>query len=140
MAEPNASPCGCDCGLFTSDETSDETTSTSSLAGGWTNCECRFCGTNQACTVPCSEITRYFTALSRGKYHEFTEACRAFRGLEDFTEDFKANHPKFCGDCIDHGLLQLRVEAVRRAKKRREEFANDNKSAKQRGFPGAPSS
>ena len=136
MAEPNAPLCGCDCGLFMSDETA----SSSILDVGWTNCECRFCGTNQACTVACSEVLRYSIALSRGKHHEFTQACRSFRGREDFTEDFKASHPKFCGDCIDHGLLQLRVEAVRRAKKRREEFANDNKPAKQRGFPGAPSS
>ena len=105
MAETNVPLCGCDCGLFMSRRIH-------LWSGGWTNCECRICGTNQACTVPCSEILRYSTALTRGKHHEFTQACRLFRGVADYTEDFKASHPKFCGDCIDHGLLKLSVEAV----------------------------
>ena len=130
MTESNLPACGCDCGFFASDPPSE----------WWSNCECRLCGTNQACTVPCSEIRRYFTAIQRGKAHEFNQACVPFRSPADFTEEFKANHPKFCGSCIDHGILQLNVEGVPRPIKRREEFADDNKSAKQRAFPGAPSS
>ena len=108
MAETNVPLCVCDCGLFMSDETA----SISSLHVGWTHCECRICGTNQACTVPCSEILGYSTALTRGKLHEFTQACRLFRCVSDYSEDFKASHRKFCGSCIDHGLLQFSVEAV----------------------------
>ena len=74
------------------------------------------------CNVACPEIRRCFTALCRGKYCEFNEDIREFRGFGDLTEEFKLKYPKFCGDCMRHGLLQLRVEAVRRARKRRAEF------------------
>ena len=91
--------------------------------------------------VVCAEIVRYFTALCRGrdKYHEFIDDVQAFPRSEDLTEDCKVKHPKFCWDCMDHGLLQLRVEAVRRARKRRAEF-DDNASANQRPCFGSSSS
>ena len=114
MAEPIAPLCGCDCSLDTPDAIHS--------SSGLTYCECCHCGTNQACNVACPEIRRCFTALCRGKYCEFNEYIREFRGFGDLTEEFKLKYPKFCGDCMRHGLLQLRVEAVRCARKRRAEF------------------
>ena len=108
MAQMNVPLCGCDCGLCLSGETA----SISSLHVGCTLCECRICGTNQACKVPCSEILRYSTALTCGKLHEFTQASRLFLCVSDYSEDFKASYPKFCGSCMDHGLLHFRGDAV----------------------------
>ena len=36
-----------------------------------------------------------------------------------------SNHPGFCGDCRDHNLLELRKEAVIRARQKRARVARD---------------
>ena len=134
MAQPNAPLCRCDCGLFMSDDSASSIT----LDLGWTKCECRFCGTHEGCTVACSEVLRYTIAVDRGKGDEFSQACPSLRGSEDLTDSFKASHPKFCADCMEHGLLQLKLDAVLRARKRREEFSNVEKPVKAAGLHGSP--
>ena len=109
--------CGCNCdaddGRITLDNFADDEDPVN-----WSCCECKCCGiSGQGCKVPCSEIVRLLVAEQRGK--------DAYALMRAYDENFKLNndeikkeHPKFCDDCREHGLLELRRQAVQRSRKR----------------------
>ena len=111
--------CGCDCGLW---DDSDE-----SPACEWTRCECKVCGIpGQGCKIRCSEVRRWFLAHQRCKDVEFQRACENV----GCSSDTKKEHPKFCEDCVSHGLLDLRRQSVQRSRKRRADAQEDGLAKK----------
>jgi len=109
--------CACDCGERT--PTDDDRRVPLDDEIPWTRCECKCCGdAGQGCRVPLSELARIFIASERGRAEEVAQHMMAEAGL-NLSEDFKRENPKFCDDCIDHGMLGLRHAAVRRVRERR---------------------
>ena len=77
-----------------------------------TCCECKCCGTpGKGCKVRCSELLRMFVAHERGKN------LRMF--TESYHPEMKDQHPLFCEDCRDHGLDELKRQAIANRRKRR---------------------
>ena len=74
------------------------------------------------------------TAEQRGKIKEFELIMRSFDTIREAVQDesIKKNHPKCCGDCVDHGLLELRRQAVQRGRKKRLDEHNTIESATKR--------
>ena len=104
-----ATACSCECGDSDWEDDAED---------DWTFCECTGCGPpGQGCTVRCSEVLRIKVAMERGK--NTGVVARAM--LEDGDSIDKNEHPKFCGDCIEHGLLDLRRKAVQRRRNAEQE-------------------
>jgi hypothetical protein len=78
--------------------------------------------------VPCSERLRVEVAHERGKdiralmlnYDDSGRVLCPYVLME-----LQKEHPKFCGDCRDHGLIALRLEAIQRMRKRVAETLKD---------------
>ena len=127
MSQPKNTLCSCNCAdgdRISLDVDEDR------IEEEWTQCECRQCGTIQGCNVVCSEISRIMIAQQRGKIKEFEQIMRSFDTLHEAVQDasIKKNVPKCCGDCVDHGLLELRRQAVQRGRKRRLDERNSGES------------
>ena len=127
IAEADAA-CGCDCGEYAAEEEGQgqgqgegEGEDQGDL---WSCCECKCCGIlGQGCTVPCSEILRIGTALERGK--DCSILMQRMSTELDLQHLAKEN-PKFCGDCRDHGCLELRRQAVQRMHSRKPKRSPEN--------------
>ena len=101
-----ATACSCECGDSDWEDDGED---------DWTFCECTCCGPpGQGCTVRCSEILRVETCRRRGG-----ALARGILKDGDFFD--KNEHPKFCGDCIEHGLLDLRRKAVQKKRNAEQE-------------------
>ena len=82
---------------------------------GATCCECKCCGLpRQGCNVRCPEFVKMMIARRRGKN------LSVLRDLASSEPIDKEAHPKFCGDCVDHALLDLRRQAVKRKRENTE--------------------
>ena len=80
-------------------------------------CECKCCGLpGQGCNVRCHESVRMMIAIRRGCNLSF------LRDLASSGHVDKEAHPMFCGACVDHALLELRSQAVKR---KREDTGRD---------------
>ena len=85
-------------------------------------CECKCCGIlGQGCTVQCSELVRICVAGKRGK--DCSILMQRLHG--SVARSVAKENPKFCGCCRDHGLLDLRLKAVQRMRKRKRSLEND---------------
>ena len=51
---------------------------------------------------------------------DMVEECEALESLDkaEAVAQVAKKHPKFCGDCIDHGILELERQSQRRRKRR----------------------
>ena len=79
----------------------------------WHKCACTKCGRpGRGCDVTISVIAIGWIAAMRGK--------ELPTSLLD-----ASNHPGFCDDCLDHNLLELRKQAVIRARQKRARVARD---------------
>ena len=129
--------CGCDCGekkvAEDADEDEDEGQGQGQAQGEgegedqgdfFSCCECKCCGIlGQGCTVPCSELLRIGVAEERGK--DCSILTRRMSTELDLQHLAKEN-PKLCGDCRDHGLLDLRLKAVQRMHSRKRKRSPEN--------------
>ena len=114
---PAATVCGCDC----ADAQSRIPLAVDPVVlSGWSCCECQCCGIpDQGCTVQCSDLLRIWTTAERGK--DTKDIVSALWGCCDkitLPTETKKEYPKFCGDCRDHGLLDLRRKATQQRRKR----------------------
>ena len=92
----------------------------------WTYCECKLCGPDgQGCKVRCDELCRGLFTLMRGK--SLRELAQAEMDEDGAASVDKDKHPKYCGDCREHALLDLRRKAVKR---RRENDEQERLAAK----------
>ena len=91
--------CGCDCHLDA------DIVDASTTPSGWEQCECVLCGDGR-CRVPVSPLLRSADLIERGRWPAT---------LTDMSAS-----PIYCGSCRDHHLLQIRIDAVRRAREKRQ--------------------
>ena len=119
--------CVCDCGERT--PTDDDRRAPLDDEIPWTRCECKCCGdAGQGCRMALSEVTRICTARYRGRAEEVAQHMN--EAWPNLSEDFKRENPKFCGDCMDHGVLVLRRAAVQKARERRAAASRERKGSK----------
>ena len=85
----------------------------------WSCCECKFCGIRgEGCKVRCHEICRITVAEERSA-----------GGEEGFPAEIEEEHPKFCENCLEHGVLDLHLKAAQRGEKRRADAQEDSASS-----------
>ena len=135
MSQPDDTLCCCNCADGDSSNIDEEWLNRLEERG-WSQCECRHCGTIQGCNVPVSDAMRFIIAHKRGKENELQQAMQLFDTAEEEEGSIKKNHPKLCEDCIDHGLLELRRQAVQRGRKRRLDEHNTVVSTTKRASHG----
>ena len=120
--------CGCACGEYAFEPCEGQGEGEGENEGDlWSRCECKCCGIlGQGCIVRCSEILRIETARQRGK--DLSILMQRMSTELDLQHLAKES-PKFCCDCQDHALLELRREAVQRMRWRKRERnpGNDNR-------------
>ena len=79
----------------------------------WTYCECKLCGPDgQGCKVRCDELCRGLFTVMRGK--SLRELAQAEMDEDGAASVDKDKYPKYCEDCREHALLDLRRKAVKR--------------------------
>ena len=122
IAEADAA-CGCGCGEETPEEEGQGQGQGEGEGEGenqgdlWSCCECKCCGIlGQGCLTLCSELLRIETADQRGKDRSILMQRMS---TELDLQHLAKENPKFCGDCMDHGLLELRCKAVQRMHSRK---------------------
>ena len=94
----------------------------------WTYCECKLCGPDgQGCKVRCDELCRGLFTLMRGK--SLRELAQAEMDEDGAASVDKDKYPKYCEDCREHALLDLRRKAVKR---RRENDEQERLAAKRK--------
>ena len=115
-----ACACGCDCGVDDGHILDDDEDPVN-----WSCCECKCCGiAGQGCKMHCSEILRVNLAQKRGEDAAALVSAYDENGVLNHDE-IKKENPKFCGDCREHGLIELRRKAVQRSRKRHVDAEKD---------------